>query len=235
MSSNNSNNLLTILGWASVTTTTGLLLYAAYTLVAPIVVPPIQTYPWTLPDDYDQKQREKKMTVVMAGSYNPPHRGHLAMISYLAERYGQVLVVIGMNPNKTYAVTPPERAKLLQTMCQGIPNVRVEVVKGYIWRFAKQPNNQAKLFFRGIRTWEKDGADERSLQILNTWGPLLLGPLWWPIPTRFLEGKPEYNHISSTLIRDLCAKPGFQTSDVHELVPESVAEDVVRLYGVARQ
>ena len=220
---------LTLMGCVSVTG----ILYAAYTLINPIVVPPIHTYPWQLPQDYEQKQREKNMTVVIAGSYNPPHRGHLAMISHLAERYGKVIVVIGMNPNKKYAVTPDERATLLRTMLQGIPNVRAEVVSGYIWRFAKRQNVQ--LFYRGIRTWEKDGADETRLQILNTWGPLLLGPLWWPIPTRFLEGKPEYNHISSTLIRDLCAKPGFQTQDVHDLVPESIAEDVVHLYGAQQQ
>ena len=205
-------------------------LYAAYTLIMPIVVPPIHTYPWQMPDkDYAQRQREKKMTVVIAGSYNPPHRGHLAMIAHLAERYGKVLVVVGMNPNKKYAVTPHARADMLTTMLQSLPNVQVHVVAGYIWRFAKPL--QGQIFFRGIRTWEKDGAEERHLQVLNTWGPLLLGPLWWPIPTRFLEGKPEFNHISSTLIRDLCAKPNFAIQQVHALVPESIADDVVKFYG----
>ena len=209
-----------------------LFIYAAYTLIRPILVPPIHTYPWQLPDDYQQRQREKRTTVVLAGSYNPPHRGHLAMISHLAQRYGKVLVVVGMNPDKKYAVTPQQRATMLQTMLQGLNNVQVEVVAGYIWRFAKPRG--ASIFFRGIRTWEKDGADERNLQILNTWGPLLLGPLRWPIPTRFLEGKPEYNHISSTLIRTLCSKPDFDIQQVHALVPETIAKDVIKFYGSAQ-
>ena len=209
-----------------------LFIYAAYTLIRPILVPPIHTYPWQLPDDYQPRQREKRTTVVLAGSYNPPHRGHLAMISHLAQRYGKVLVVVGMNPDKKYAVTPQQRATMLQTMLQGLNNVQVEVVAGYIWRFAKPRG--ASIFFRGIRTWEKDGADERNLQILNTWGPLLLGPLWWPIPTRFLEGKPEYNHISSTLIRTLCSKPDFDIQQVHALVPETIAKDVIKFYGSAQ-
>ena len=29
------------------------------------------------------------MTVVFAGSFNPPHWGHLVMIRYLAERYSE--------------------------------------------------------------------------------------------------------------------------------------------------
>lgn len=211
-------------------------LYAGYMLIKPILVPPIHTYPWHIPrnngneGDYKQRQREKSMTVVIAGSYNPPHRGHLAMISHLAERYGQVLVVVGMNPNKRYAVSPYARADMLRNMfLASLPNVQVHVVAGYIWRFAKP--RQGQIFFRGIRTWEKDGREERQLQILNTWGPLLLGPLWWPIPTHFLQGKPEYNHISSTLIRELCAKPEFQIKDLSEYVPQSIAEDIVKLYG----
>ena len=210
--------------------------YAAYTLIKPILVPPIHRYPWQIPsadDNYNQRQREKNMTVVIAGSYNPPHRGHLAMISHLAQRYDKVLVVVGMNPNKKYAVTPHQRADLLRTMLHGLPNVDVHVVAGYIWRFAKPQGGQ--IFFRGIRTWKKDGAEERNLQILNTWGPLLLGPLWWPIPTQFLEGKPEYNHISSTLIRELCAQSDFCMEKIHELVPESIAQEVVKLYGTDPQ
>lgn len=203
-------------------------LYAAFTLIYPIIVPPVHAYPWQIPADYKRRQLDKDMTVVLAGSYNPPHRGHLAMISHLSERYGKVIVVIGMNPNKRYAVTPPQRAMLLKAMLKSLPNVHVEVVEGYIWRFAKRRN--VRIFFRGIRTWEKDGHEERHLQILNTWGPLLLGPLWWPIPTQFLEGKPEYNHISSTLIREMCTKQQ-EKEDVNDLVPEIVATDVVKYYG----
>ena len=239
--SNLFNSPFNILGGVSTIATFGLLLlllvllYAAYTLIAPIVVPTIHTYPWSFPHNYDRKQREKGMTVVMAGSYNPPHRGHLEMISYLSERYGRLIVVIGMNPDKSYDVPPQERAVLLRAMCRNVPNVRVHVVTGYIWRFAKSADIRADLFYRGIRTWERDGGEERKLQILNTWGPLLLGPLWWPIPTHFLQGKPEYNHISSTLIRSICAKPDFQISDIHDLVPENIAEDIVHLYGRSRQ
>lgn len=106
-------------------------------------------------------------------------------------------------------------------------------VSGYIWRFAKR--RRASIFFRGIRSWEKDGKDERSLQILNTWGPCLLGPTW-PLPTTYLEGKPEYNHVSSTLIRTICRGGGDgNTTDTTEslasLVPTTVTEKVTVLYS----
>lgn len=101
------------------------------------------------------------------------------------------------------------------------------MVPGLIWRYAKKQGGT--IFFRGIRSWEIDGGDERSLQILNTWGPLVLGPLTWPIPTHYLEGKPEYNHISSTLIRELCSK-GRPKDVLSGLVSMSIAEAVAEMY-----
>jgi phosphopantetheine adenylyltransferase len=113
---------------------------------------------------------------------------------------------------------------------------RLAVIQGYIWRTVQRQG--ACVFFRGIRSWEKDGVEERKLQILNTWGPLLYGPLWWPMPTVFLQGDPQYAHISSTLIRDVCRSPNGATSGkldhqstLESLVPPSIAKTVGQLYG----
>ena len=131
-------------------------------------------------------------------------------------------MVIGMNPNKQYAVSPEQRANLLRQVVP--PNVQVQVVQGYIWRTVKPLG--ASLFVRGIRTWERDGKEERTLQIQNTWGPLLLGPLWWPLPTIFLEGQPEFHHISSTLVRQVAGRAALEG-----LVPDAIVDEVLRLYG----
>eukprot|EP00934_Nitzschia_sp_Nitz4_P003883 Nitzschia sp. Nitz4//scaffold174_size87051//38600//39450//NITZ4_005109-RA/size87051-augustus-gene-0.70-mRNA-1//-1//CDS//3329538872//3873//frame0 len=199
---------------------------AAKILLTPILWPRIETFPWSEDTTEDQEQ-----TVILAGSYNPPHLGHLAMLEYLARRYKRVIAVVGFNPNKKYAVTPEQRKDLLQKMIATTKatNIQVEVVEGYIWRYGKR--HGASLFFRGIRSWEADGEDERALQILNTWGPLLLGPLFWPIPTQYLEGNPKYNHVSSTLIRSLCGKESSNQKALEELVPAEVADLVSQLYG----
>jgi phosphopantetheine adenylyltransferase len=103
------------------------------------------------------------------------------------------------------------------------------VVQGYIWRFAKREG--ASLFFRGIRSWDQDGRDEQALQILNTWGPMLLGPLVWPVPTFYMEGNPKYNHVSSTLIRDICEDGNPADDALSELVPTDIAGTVAELYS----
>jgi len=214
-------------------------------LVFRILFPTILSFPWCMSSDNSRRRkREKDITVVFAGSFNPPHLGHLVMIRYLAERYGRVICCIGVNPDKVYDVTPQTRAQILREMLSGsddrtrCKNVQVEVVTGYIWRYAKTQN--ASLFFRGIRTWAADGAEERHLQILNSWGPALLGPVW-PIKTIFLEGDPRYRDVSSTVVRRICAdirqRNNSGDTDVDEsknelarLVPECIIDRIVDAY-----
>ena len=102
----------------------------------------------------------------------------------------------------------------------------------------------ATVLYRGIRTWEKDGKEERDLHILNSWGPLVFGPLKWPLKTWFLEGDKRYLHLSSTLIRNACleckTKEGGGEGEGKEknlspslsgMVPKEVEEDIVKAYA----
>ena len=56
-------------------------------LVFRVAFPTIITHPWSMPPENSRRRkRERETTVVFAGSFNPPHWGHLVMIRYLAER-----------------------------------------------------------------------------------------------------------------------------------------------------
>ena len=65
---------------------------------------------------------------------------------------------------------------------------------------------------------------------------MLLGRIW-PINTIFLEGDPMYRGVSSTLVRSLCGriKEGHDKEgaleELKQLVPESVVDEVVEIYG----
>lgn len=140
---------------------------------------------------------------------------------------------MGKNLKKKYDVTAEERAGLLEAFIDGedsLKNVRVEVVSGLIWKFAKREG--ATILFRGIRSWKKDGRDELLLKVLNTWGPVILGPLIWPIPTVYVEGKPAYHEISSTMIRSLSSSAvrGGE-KQLSDLVPPKIASLVAEVYG----
>ena len=91
------------------------ILYFLYRLNYPSVL----AYPWPSPSQSSHPREissDQTTEVVLAGSYNPPHYRHLAIIEYLARRYKKVHVVIGMNSDKIYQVTPVRRADILEWM-----------------------------------------------------------------------------------------------------------------------
>ena len=108
-------------------------------------------------------------TVAFAGSFNPPHLGHLAMFKWISKQHSKVYAVVGFNSTKKYDVSYEQRVALLRKMLAGLPNVEVVAVEGYIWRFAMK-RGCSKLY-RGIRSWEQDGAAERFLDVLNRLAP----------------------------------------------------------------
>lgn len=87
------------------------LVFSILLLVKRILLPSVISFPYPTASD-------KNVSVVLGGSYNPPHNGHLGMLKYLSQRYGKVYAVIGVNPNKKYEVTAEERANLLREMIE---------------------------------------------------------------------------------------------------------------------
>jgi pantetheine-phosphate adenylyltransferase len=200
-----------------------------------ILFPTIIAYPYPPPpsSSSNSKQRLKERTVVFAGSFNPIHMGHLAMIQeYIIHHYSKVIIVIGTNPHKRYDVSAQQRANLIRKVirCSNskflIQNCIVQVVANdYVWRIVQRQG--AALFVRGIRTWEQDGREERKLQFQNMYGPIVLGPLWYPISTIFIQGMPQYNHVSSTYLRNLIQQYTSQDGTTTGSTGSSVDENDV--------
>jgi hypothetical protein len=52
-----------------------------------VAFPTVLSFPWSAPPENSRRRKEERgTTVVFAGSFNPPHWGHLVMIRYLADR-----------------------------------------------------------------------------------------------------------------------------------------------------
>ncbi|CAK0896407.1 unnamed protein product [Prorocentrum cordatum] len=80
---------------------------ASLALAAPLaawlaVGAPFRRYPYAAPS-------RREGVAVLAGSFNPPHLGHLQMLTHLAAAHETVYAVIGVNPSKRYAVSAYER------------------------------------------------------------------------------------------------------------------------------
>ena len=155
------------------------------------------------------------------------------MLKHLSLSHSRVFAIVGFNPRKKYAVPPQQRVEMLQAMIDGagLRNIEAVLVDGLVWKWCSRMG--IKTMYRGIRTWSSDGAAETHLHFQNTFFPPFLGPSL-PIPTVFLLGDPAYNHISSTLVRDICGGEGEEKEKrgrLEELVGGEIVERVAESYG----
>jgi cytidyltransferase-like protein len=65
-----------------------------------------------------------------AGSFDPVHLGHVALITTASEKFDRFVVVVAANPQKrTGMFSVPERVQMLEEACRHLGNV-TDVVKG---------------------------------------------------------------------------------------------------------
>jgi len=180
----------------------------------------------TLRFPYPDVKIRDEARVSLAGSFNPPHHGHFAMLRHLSSAHAKVYAIVGINPSKKYSVSPYVRQELLRAMLVelGLDNVEVVVVAGYIWRWASQ--NNVSLMYRGIRSWKKDGCGEKFLELQNIFGQAYLGRER-PLPAVYMYSDPKFQHLSSTLIRERLVAG----SSISDLVPAGCAQMVSAAYG----
>jgi len=165
--------------------------------------------------------KKRDASIAFAASFNPPHKGHLAIIAQLAREYKNVIAIVAVNPDKTYPVSPQRRQAILKHLVKelALPNVRVEMTTDYAWRYCV--DNGIAWLARGIRTFAKDGPAEKFLELQNLLAPVLLGPLAVPVRTQYLVcgDHAELAAISSTVVR----KRIERGEDIGDLMPDQGA------------
>ena len=83
--------------------------------------------------------------MLFAGSWNPPHEGHMDILRALVGRHGKVVAWVGENRAKKYTATAAQRAALVRAVVDADPKLRgkVEVVlaephtywsSDFVWR-----------------------------------------------------------------------------------------------------
>jgi pantetheine-phosphate adenylyltransferase len=147
---------------------------------------------------------------VYTGVFDPIHLGHMEIIRRGSRLYDQLIVGVGINPEKESFFNLEERVQLIQSVVVPYPNVEVRPFTGLAVRFVHSVG--ARVMVRGLRTLS-DLEYEFTMSLMN----LSQDP---EIETVFLMAKAEYSHFSSTLIRQIATFGG----DLGQYVPPEVKQ-----------
>ena len=129
---------------------------------------------------------------IFPGSFDPYTIGHHDIVMRGLQVFDEIVIGIGHNYTKRETFPLEERLVAIQRIYNNEPRVRVEVYEGLTVDFALK--NHAQFILRGVRS-TLDFEYERNIAEANK---QLSG-----IETILLYTRPEYAHISSTLVRDL--------------------------------
>ena len=139
---------------------------------------------------------------IYAGSFDPPTNGHLWMIQQGAGLFDELVVVLGMNPDKKSFLTADQRLNALRSMLMNGPaNVRVEKMSGgFLVDYARRIG--ATHLLRGIRN-TVDFEYEKSMDRMNS----RMEP---GIQTVYLMPPAELEEVSSSMVRGFVGVQGWQ-------------------------
>lgn len=152
---------------------------------------------------------------IYAFSGDPPTYGHLDIIKRAAKTFAEVIVGIGVNPDKKYMFPLEEREQMTAKMVKGLPNVSVTSFEGLLFNYAYEKN--IPTIIRGIRST----ADLEYEQTVHAVGASQkLG-----IETFCLFADTNLAHISSSSVKALQKESGF----IHDYVPLHVKQALERV------
>jgi pantetheine-phosphate adenylyltransferase len=150
--------------------------------------------------------------------------GHLDVVVRAAALFDELVVAVLHNPAKSGTFTPQERIALLEGALAerlGGPRSGSVVVRAFAGRLLVDVCREldAPVVVKGVR----DGADVAYEMPMAGMNRHLTG-----LETLFLPGDPAYQHVSSSLVREVARYGG----DVTGLVPDAVRDALLaRLRG----
>lgn len=151
---------------------------------------------------------------VCPGSYDPITNGHLDVIERAAALFDEVVVAVLHNPDKRGRFDIPERLELLWASLGDRPNVQVAQYGGRLLVDVCREVGAAHVV-KGLRS-AADYSYELPMALMNRH---LSG-----VETVFMVAEPQFEHVSSSLVKQVSAYGG----DVSGLVPDVVRDALAR-------
>ena len=145
---------------------------------------------------------------VFPGSFDPITTGHVDLVQRALPLFDQIIVAIGVNSQKQTLFDVVLRKQWIEKVFAHEPRVRVDIFEGLTVHFCKKVG--AHYLIRGLRN-ASDFDYEKTISQLNH----IVGE---NVETVFLISRPEFSHISSTIVREIIKGGG----DARPFLPEGV-------------
>ncbi len=158
---------------------------------------------------------------VYAGSFDPITLGHQWIIEQAAPLFDQLVVAIGVNPDKRATFTVEERLRFIVETTSGIATCAVAAFENkYLVDYADQIG--AGYIIRGIRN-ESDFTFERAMRHINS-------DLRPEVLTVFLMPPRQLAELSSSMVKGMVGPEGWETV-VQRSVSPSVFQALKAVHG----
>ena len=161
-----------------------------------------------------------RKVAVFPGQFDPPTNGHLDIIRRGVQLFDELIVAVGINPEKREMFTIDDRVEMTRQLVDGISGVKVQKYTGLTVDFVRSAHAIAIL--RGIR----DVSDLRYEFQLAQANRAVGG-----VETVFIMTGDQYALTSSSLIRQIVSLGG-DVAQLKGLLPDSV---IKRLSQIQRQ
>ncbi len=148
-----------------------------------------------------------KKIAIFPGTFDPFTIGHLSLVSRALNLVDEIIIAIGINPNKKTFFSLEDRMEMISLIFKGNNRVKIDSYDSLTVDYAKKVN--AHFILRGIRS-VNDFEYEKNIADVNR---KISG-----IETFVLYTEPEHTHISSSIVRELLS----YGKDVDEFVPATM-------------
>lgn len=156
------------------------------------------------------------MTIaIYPGSFDPLTNGHLDILERASKLFDRVIIAVLINSSKQPFLPIDDKIQLITLSVSRFKNVEVDSFTGLTVEYAKI--KKASALIRGLRAIS-DFEYEMQMAQMNK-------SLYHELETIFLTPKPEFNFISSSLVKEI-ARLG---ADISEYVPEAVNDYLLKM------
>ena len=153
---------------------------------------------------------------VFPGSFDPITNGHIDLVRRFAPLFDKIFVAVGVNNSKKGLFSLAQRLSWLENVFEKDETIEVGSFEGLTVNYCRKKN--AQYLVRGLRN-ASDFDYEKTISQLNN----IIGD---NVETVFFISKPEYSHISSTIVREIIKGKG----DISTFVPDFIADDINEVY-----